>query len=101
MKTRAEFNRFLEEHTVPGRVYFQAPEKTNLVLPYIVYDISKASNKFADNSRYLRFNRYAVTLVTKHADDPIIKKLLELPYSELDRHFVTDRLHNYHFAIYF
>lgn len=101
MRTRADFNRYLEEHTVPGRVYFQAPESTTLKTPYVVYDISSIDGQFADDLRYRVNAKYSVQLVTKNADDPVLYELLKLRFTTLDNHFVVDRLHHYQFTMYF
>jgi len=85
-----------------NKVYYQPPENLKLTYPCIIYERSNALQTYADNNPYLTTKRYAVTLITKTADnDEYLDKLLELPMCTFDREFKTDNLVHDVFNLYF
>ena len=101
MRPRSEFNSILENVVGGKRVYYQPPVNIQMKYPAIVYDREYTKVDRADNGRHITTVRYNVQLITTDPDDPIIEKLLDLPYSSQDRHYVSDRLHHYVFNIYY
>lgn len=101
MQTRAELQRLLESLLGPRvSVYFQPPANVHLKYPALVYARDKYSPHFADDIAYDRRWRYSLTYITKDPDDENVEKLLEIPYSAHDKHFVSDLLHHDTYTIY-
>lgn len=68
--------------------------------PCIVYERDNASFKNADNFTYAFTQRYQVTLIDQNPDSDVIDKLMVLPLSSFNRHFVTSGLNHDVFVIY-
>jgi len=96
---RIAFEYKLREILGSKNVYFQPPSK--LVYPCILYSLDKIDKKYADDTKYLKYNAYKVTLIHPDPDNGIIDKLLDLKYSELLSHFATQGLNHYVFKIYY
>ncbi len=82
-------------------VYFQPPENIKLTYPCIVYGLSGADVRFADNKIYTRFKRYTITVIDENPDSEIPDKIAELPMCRFDRYFTSDNLNHYSFDLYF
>lgn len=99
---RAELHSKLEEIAGKGKVHFQPPETVKLSYPCIVYERSAGDTDFANNMPYRFQMRYTLTVISRHADEPINGKLaMSLPSILYNRHFVTDGLHHDVFSIYY
>ena len=103
MKTWSQLQEILQEIMGPNhRVYFQPPENIKLSYPCIVFERSNALSQFADDIPYKTTKRYAVTLMSKTADnDQYLDKLLDLPMCTFDREFKTEGIVHSVFNIYF
>lgn len=99
---RAELHEKLVEIMGTGRVHFEPPETVKLSYPCIVYERSAGDTDFANNMPYRFQMRYTLTVISRHADEPINAKLaMSLPSILYNRHFVTDGLHHDVFSIYY
>lgn len=89
-------------HSVLGsnNVYFDPPESVLMEYPAIVYTRAKINTANADNKKYFIYDRYEVTFIRKDPDHEVLDKLLELPYSEHTRKFITQDLYHDVFTIY-
>ena len=94
MATRLELQSKLEELLGFKHVYYQPPETIKMEYPAIKYSKSNVNIRSANDKTYSKINRYEVIVIDKKPDNPVIKKLLELPYSEFDRHYVADGLNH-------
>ena len=103
MRTWSQLQEVLQEIMGPNnRVYYQPPENIKLTYPCIVYERSNALTTYADNNPYRKTKRYAVTLMSRTADnDQYVDKLLDLPMCTFDREFKTDGIVHSVFNIYF
>jgi hypothetical protein len=103
MRTWSQLQEILQEIMGPNnKVYFQPPENLKLSYPCIVYERSNALTSYADNNPYRKTKRYAVTLMSKTADnDQYLDKLLDLPMCTFDREFKNDGIVHSVFNIYF
>lgn len=84
METRTYNSRMQEklEAQCPGiPVYFRPPIGFTKACPCIVFDYRNVRNVEADNSIYLSFPRFLVTLETRDAEDPNFAKLLSMEAS--------------------
>lgn len=98
---RLELQSKLVELLGVDHVYYQAPAGKNMEYPAIRYTKSKIQIKHADDVVYLKNNRYELTVIDRKPDNPVIDKLLELPYCAYDRHYTADNLHHDVFTLYY
>lgn len=101
MKTRLELQNKLEELLGLPNVYYQAPASKNMSYPAIRYVRSRIETDKANNSTYAKRIRYEITVIDKRPDNPVIDKLLELPYCSFDRHYTADNLNHDVLTLYY
>ena len=93
-RTRLILQTKLEDLLGSKHVYYQPPENLKMEYPAIRYSKSDEEDIYANNIKYLSMSVYDLVVIDKKPDNPVIKKLLELPYSEFDRHYVADGLNH-------
>lgn len=93
-RTRLNLQAKLEDLLGSKHVYYQPPENLKMEYPAIRYSKSDEEDIYANNIKYLSMSVYDLIVIDKKPDNPVIKKLLELPYSEFDRHYVADGLNH-------
>lgn len=93
-RTRLNLQSKLEELLGSKHVYYNPPENLKMEYPAIRYSKNDIENTYASNIKYISRNVYDLVVIDKKPDNPVIKKLLELPYSEFDRHYVADGLNH-------
>ena len=93
-RTRLTLQSKLEDLLGSNHVYYQPPENLKMEYPAIRYSKSDEEDIYANNIKYLSMSVYDLVVIDKKPDNPVIKKLLELPYSEFDRHYVADGLNH-------
>ena len=93
-RTRLTLQTKLEDLLGSNHVYYQPPENLKMEYPAIRYSKSDEEDIYANNIKYLSMSVYNLIVIDKKPDNPVIKKLLELPYSEFDRHYVADGLNH-------
>ena len=101
MERREQFQHILEEILGSRNVYFQPPESVKLQYPAIVYSREPITTLHADNIIYKKHYSYSVTLIDKKSDSVFIDKIMELPYCNHLRHYVSDNLNHDIFTIYY
>lgn len=101
MASRLELQAKLEELLGSKNVYYQPPESLKMNYPAIVYSKSRIDTRKADNSTYSRNTRYDITVIDKLPDNPVIDKLMELPYCSYDRPYKADNLNHDVLILYF
>lgn len=101
MSTRLELQTKLEELLNSRNVYYQPPTALTMEYPAIRYSKAKPDIKRANNARYLTKQCYQVIVISKTVDDPVIEKLLDLPYCSWDRHYVSNNLHHDVLTLYY
>ena len=101
MDRRLELQTKLEELLGNKNVYYQAPESLKMEYPAIRYSRDDIESKKADNINYTKNNRYELIVIDRRPDNKVIEKILDLPYSTFDRHYVSDNLHHDVLSIYF
>lgn len=100
-RTRLDLQIKLEELLGSRNVYYQPPESLKMEYPAIRYSKSEIRNIYANNLKYISNDVYDLVVIDKKPDNPVIKKILELPYSEFDRHYVADGLNHDIIRIFF
>ena len=91
----------LEELLGSRNVYYQPPESVKMAYPAIRYSKKKPNTKYANNTKYSKRNCYEIIVIDRLPDNDVIEKLLELPYSAFDRHYVSDNLNHDVLTLYF
>ena len=100
MKTQSELQTKLEGLFESKNVYYQPPENLKMDYPAIRYSKYKIESEYADDMKYLNSNSYQIIVIDQIPDNPVINKILELPYSFFDRHYVSNNLNHYVFTLY-
>lgn len=93
-RTRLNLQAKLEELLGSKHVYYNPPENLKMEYPAIRYSKNDIEDTYANNIKYISRDVYDLVVIDKKPDNPVIKKLLELPYSEFDRHYVADGLNH-------
>ena len=99
MDRRLAFHDELEGLLGSSNVYFQHPENTKMKYPAIVYDLSNILTRYANDGTYKHNAQYEVTYIDEDPDNDMVEKLIHIPLSRFNRHFVVDQLHHYVFII--
>ena len=101
MANRLDLQSLLEELLGSRNVYYTPPESIKMQYPAIRYSKKKIESVHADDSKYLMRDCYELIVISKRPDNPVIKKLLALPYCSYDRHYVADNLNHDVLTIYY
>lgn len=101
MSSRIELQSELESLLGSENVYYQTPASVAMKYPAIRYTRSHINVTYANNRAYSLKNRYELTVIAKLPDNPVIEKLLALPYCHHDRHYVADNLHHDVLTLYY
>ena len=101
MATRLELQSKLEELLGIKHVYYQPPETIKMEYPAIKYSKSNIQTRSADDRTYSKMTRYEVIVIDKKPDNPVIDKLLELPYCSYDRSYKADNLNHDVLILYY
>lgn len=97
-KTRSELSQRL--HKICEHCYF-SPPSSGMVYPCIVYELSQKDPKYADNLKYLMFDRYSLMLIDENPDSEYVEDILELDYCQMDRPpYTKDGLNHFVFTLY-
>lgn len=101
MDRRVKLQQILEEILGSKNVYYQPLENVRMNYPAIRYSKESIDSEFANNSKYINTKRYQITLIDRRPDNSAIDKILNLPLSSYDRHFISDNLHHDVITIYY
>lgn len=94
MASRLELQSKLEELLGTRNVYYQPPESIKIRYPAIVYFKNNVVNRYANDGRYLKKNRYEIIVISKKPDESVIDKIMDLPYCSYDRSYKSDNLYH-------
>lgn len=101
MSKRLELHNKLVELFKSNHVYYQPPENLKMEYPCIRYSKSDITSRHADNIKYVNRTSYEIVVIDKHPDNVVIEKILELPLSSYDRHYISDNLNHDIIRIYY
>ena len=101
MASRLDLQNKLETLLGSRNVYYQPPESLKMEYPAIRYSKEIIDSRHADNIKYSMIDRYQITVIDKKPDNEVIRKILELPMSTFDRHYVTNNLNHDVIQLYF
>ena len=101
MADRLDLQSLLEELLESRNVYYQPPESIKMQYPAIRYSKKRIDSKYANNAKYSMRDCYELIVISRTPDNPVIKKLLALPYCSYDRPYVADNLNHDVLTIYY
>lgn len=103
MKNRLDLQKIFEDILGSKNVYFQPPEGLKMKYPAIRYNLDDIDKLSGDNIAYAKTNRYNVIIISDDPDKNIelINKILDLPLSSYDRHYVSNNLNHDSISLYF
>ena len=101
MADRLELHSVLQELLGSSNVYYQPPESIKMQYDAIRYSKKTIDSKYANDGKYSMIDCYEIIVISRLPDNPVIKKLLSLPYCSYDRHYVADNLHHDVLTIYY
>lgn len=99
-KPREDLQTLLEDLLGSPNVYYQTPPSLGMKYPAIKYSRSRFDIKHADDIKYSNMTCYELIVIAKRPDDPVIQKLMELPYCSYDRHYTADNLNHDALTLY-
>lgn len=94
MASRLELQSKLEELLGSRNVYYNPPESEKMSYPAIRYSKKNISVKRASNVVHTKKTCYEVIVIATRPDNPVIEKLIELPYCSYDRHYKAGNLNH-------
>lgn len=101
MASRLELHNKLIELLGNNNVYYQPPSNAEMKYPAIKYSKDDVYNVHANDGKYLKNICYEIVVIDRSPDNPVINKLLDLPYCSYDRHYVADNLNHDVLTIYY
>ena len=101
MRSRLELQTKLEEISGTKHVYFTPPPSLKMEYPAIRYKRGEIDTRYADNKKYISMTRYVVTVISRRPMDPLVDKIMELPYCTHDRDYESDNLYHVSMTLYF
>ena len=101
MHNRLDLQSLLEDMLGSKNVYYQPPESIKMQYDAIRYSKKTIRSTYANDRKYSMRDCYELIVIAKRPDNPVIKKLLALPYCSYDRHYVADNLNHDVLTIYY
>lgn len=101
MANRLDLHNKLKALLGSENVYYQPPESKKMEYPAIRYSKDDIESTFADDQSYMSSNKYTITVIDRMPDNPVIQKILGLPMSSFERHYVSDNLNHDVLNLYF
>lgn len=101
MGTRLELQTLLETLLEVNHVYYQPAENLKMEYPAIRYSKVDDITYHGDNLKYLNRPCYDITVIDELPDNPVIQKILELPYSAFDRHYKANNFNHDVIRLYY
>lgn len=101
MASRLELQTKLEELLGSRNVYFNPPESLKMQYDAIRYSRRDIDKKYANNTTYMTRKCYELILISRDPDNPLVDKILALPYCSYDRQYYADNLSHDVFTLYY
>lgn len=81
-------------------VHYTTDKNIAMKFPCLIYHRVTIKDRYALNRKYTSDLAYDITVITEDPDSDLISKVLELPYTEHDRRYVSDNLYHDVIRIY-
>ena len=101
MASRLELQSILEELLNSRNVYYQPPGSVKMQYPAIRYSINKIDKRIANDSTYSILRSYELIVIDTKPDNPVIDKLLALPYCAHNTAYKADNLYHDVLTLYY
>lgn len=101
MASKRELQSKLEELLGSRNVYYNPPESVKMEYPAIRYVKKNIDVKHASNIIHTMKPCYELTVIDTRPDNPIIEKLMKLPYCSYDRPYKANNLNHDVLTLYF
>ena len=101
MADRLDLQSKLEELLETRNVYYQPPESIKMQYDAIRYSKKNITSTYANDTKYSMRNCYELVVISKRSDSPVVERILSLPYTSYDRHYIADNLHHDVITIYY
>ena len=101
MADRLDLQSKLEELLETRNVYYQPPESIKMQYDAIRYSKKNITSMYANDAKYSMRNCYELVVISKRSDSPVVERILSLPYTSYDRHYIADNLHHDVITIYY
>lgn len=102
MGTRIQLHEKLSALFGSYHIYFQPPPTIQMEYPAIVYSLSDAHQRQANNKNYLITKRYTLTFIHRDPDVDLINDMLSsFELCSYDRRFVNDNLYHDVYSLYY
>lgn len=101
MANRLELQSKLEELLGSKNVYYQPPASVTMQYDAIKYSRKNIESRYANNAAYSLLNCYEIIVIARRPDNPVIEKLLALPYCSFDRSYKADNLNHDVLTLYY
>ena len=98
---RTNLQKILEDLLGTRCVYYQPPSNTQMSYPCIRYTKKDISSTYANDKMYSKTTCYELIVIDRKPDNPVIEKLMELPYCSYDRNYKSDNLEHDVFTLYY
>ena len=101
MGTREDLQTLLVSLFDSEHVYFQPPSGFKMEYPAIKYSVSNRDSDYANDKKYRNKVSYEIIVIDRKADNPVIEKILDLPYSSWNRGYKADNLYHDVITLYY
>lgn len=101
MASRLNLQSKLEELLGSRNVYYQPPESVKMQYTAIRYKKKKIESRYANNAAYSLLHCYELIVIANRPDDPVIEKILALPYCSYERNYTSNGLEHDVFTLYY
>lgn len=101
MGTREQLQSELETLLGARHVYYQPPASVKMEYPAIKYSKTKIKSTRANGAIYYSNTCYEIIVIDNKPDNPVINKILALPYCSYDRCYKADNLYHDVFTLYY
>lgn len=101
MASREELQVTLESLLGSRNVYYNPPQNLEMKYDAIRYSLSNIQSKYANNNKYSKMKCYDLIVISKRPDPAVVDKILDMPYSSLNRPYVAENLHHYPITLYY
>lgn len=101
MASRIELQTLLQDLLESNNVYYQPPESVKMKYPAIRYSKSNVKAMKANDTNYKITNCYEIIVMDTKPDNPVIDKLMGLPYCSYGRNYKADGLNHDVLTLYF
>lgn len=101
MACRLKLQEKLEELLESENVYYNPPKSLEMKYTAIRFKKVTPNVQFANNSRYFNKDCFELTVISRRPEDPVIEKILALPYTRWNQSYPADDLYHDVITIYY